>query len=90
MDKRVGRKTQKKALLGMVVGFILLKQFSVDFVTSVCMCVRRILPLTRLSLSLKVWGMREVVYNEMNLHGEVFTVNVSLSSVREEDVSCSP
>ena len=27
-------------------------------------------------LSIKVWGMREVVYNEMNLHGEVFTVNV--------------
>ena len=39
------------------------------------MCVRKVMPLTRL-VSLKVWGMREVVYNEMNLHGEVFTVKV--------------
>ena len=28
------------------------------------------------TLSLKVWGMREVVSNEMNVHGEVFTVKV--------------
>ena len=31
---------------------------------------------THATLTLKVWGMREVVYNEMNLHGEVFTVKV--------------
>ena len=31
---------------------------------------------------LKVWGMREVVYNAMDLHGEVFTVKILLSSVR--------
>ena len=39
------------------------------------MCVRKVLPLYA-TLSLKVWGMREVVSNEINLHGEVFTVNV--------------
>ena len=33
------------------------------------------MPLTRLCLS-KVGGMREVVHNEVNLHGEVFTVKV--------------
>ena len=26
---------------------------------------------------LKVWGMREVVYNAMDLHGKVFTVMIS-------------
>ena len=58
----------------MVVGFIAIKQFSVDFVTSVHMCPRRYA--THATLSLKVWGMREVVYNEMILHGEVVTVKV--------------
>ena len=58
----------------MVVGFIAIKQFSVDFVTSVHVCPRSYA--THATLSLKVWGMREVVYNEMNLHGEVFTVKV--------------
>ena len=58
----------------MVVGFITIKQFSVDFVTSVH--VRPKSYATCATLTLKVWGMREVVYNEMNLHGEVFTVKV--------------
>ena len=58
----------------MVVGFITIKQFFVDFVTSVHVCPRSYA--THATLSLKVWGMREVVYNEMNLHGEVFTVKV--------------
>ena len=61
-------------LLGMVVGFVAIKQFSVDFVTSVLVCPKSYA--THATLSLKVWGMREVVYNEMNLHGEVFTVKV--------------
>ena len=58
----------------MVVGFVAIKQFSVDFVTSVRVCPKSYA--THATLSLKVWGMREVVYNEMNLHGEVFTVKV--------------
>ena len=49
-------------------------QFSVDFVTSVHVCPKSYA--TYATLSLKVWSMREVVYNEMNLHGEVFTVKV--------------
>ena len=56
----------------MVVGFIAIKQFSIDFVTSVHVRPRKYA--THATLSLKVWGMREVVHNEMNLHGEVFTV----------------
>ena len=31
---------------------------------------------------LKVWGMREVVYNAIGLHGEVFTVKIPLLSLR--------
>ena len=58
----------------MVVGFIAIKQFSVYFVTSVHVCPRSYA--TYATLFLKVWGMREVVYNEMNLHGEEFTVKV--------------
>ena len=58
----------------MVVGFITINQFSVDFVTSVHVCPKN--SATLAALSLKVWGMREVVSNEMNLHGEVFTVKV--------------
>ena len=50
----------------MVVGFVAINQFSVDFVTSV----------HDFALSLKVWGMQEVVSNEILLHGEVFTVKV--------------
>ena len=58
----------------MVVGFISIKQFSMVFVTSVHVCPKSYA--TYATLSLKVWSMREVVYNEMNLHGEVFTVKV--------------
>ena len=61
-------------LLGMVVGFVAIEQFSVDFVTSVHVCPKSYA--TYATLSLKVWGMQEVVYNETNLHGEVFTVKV--------------
>ena len=43
-------------------------------VTSVHVCPKSYA--TYATLSLKFWGMREVVYNEMNLHGEVFTVKV--------------
>ena len=32
---------------------------------------------------LKVWGMREVVYNAMDLHGKVFTVRVPFGVVCE-------
>ena len=46
----------------MVVGFVAIKQFSVH------VCPKSYA--TYATLSLNVWGMREVVYNEMNLHGE--------------------
>ena len=49
----------------MVVGFITIKHFSVDFVTSVHVCPKNYA--TYATLSLKVWGMRAVVSNEMNL-----------------------
>ena len=58
----------------MVVGFMTINQFSVDFVTSVHVCQKSYS--TYATLSLKVWSMREVVSNEMNLHGEMFTVKV--------------
>ena len=58
----------------MVLGFITINQFSVDFVTSVHVCPKN--SATHATLSLKVWSMREVVSNEMNLHCEVFTVKV--------------
>ena len=58
----------------MVVGFVAINQFSVDFVTSVHVCPKSYA--THATLSLKVWSMREVVSNEINLHGEVFTVKV--------------
>ena len=86
--KRSRNENAEEDLLGMVVGFIAINQFSVDLVTYVHMGPRRYA--TYATLSLKVWSMREVVSNEMNLHGEVFTEKSSLSSVREEDVSCCP
>ena len=58
----------------MVVGFVAMNQFSRDPVTSLHVCPKS--SATHATLSLKVWGMREVVYNEMDLHGEVFTVKV--------------
>ena len=58
----------------MVVGLIAINQFSVDFVTSVHVYPKSYA--TYLTLSLNVWSMREVVSNEMNLYGEVFTVKV--------------
>ena len=64
----------EESLLGMVVGFFTINQFFVDFVTSVHVCPKN--SATHATLSLKVWGMREVVSNEKNLHGEVFTVKV--------------
>ena len=64
----------EESWLGMVVGFTTIKQFSVDFVTSVHVCPKNCAP--HATLSLKVWCMGEVVHNEMNLHGEVFTVKV--------------
>ena len=47
----------------MVVGLVAINQFSVDFVTSVHVCPKSYT--TYATLSLKVWGMREVVSNEM-------------------------
>ena len=58
----------------MVVGFVAIDQFSVDSVTSVHVCPKSYATIA--TLSLKVWCMREIVSNEMNLHGEVFTVKV--------------
>ena len=54
----------------MVVGFITIKRFSVHCVTSDASYA------TYANFSQMFGGMREVVYNEMNLHGEVFTVKV--------------
>ena len=51
----------------MVVGFVAIKQFSVDSVASVHVCPKSYA--THATLSFKVWGMREVVSNEINLHG---------------------
>ena len=48
----------EKSWLGMVVGFVAINQFSVDFVTSVHVCPKSYA--THATLSLKVWGMREV------------------------------
>ena len=58
----------------MVVVFITINQFSVDFLTSVYVCPKSYVTYT--TLSLKVWCMPEVVYNETNLHDEVFTMKV--------------
>ena len=55
----------------MVVGFVAISQFSMDSVTSVHVCPKS--SATHVTSSLKVWCMREVVYNEMDLHGEVRT-----------------
>ena len=46
----------------------------VDFVASVRVCPKSYA--TYATLSLKVWGMRDVENNEINLHGEAFTVKV--------------
>ena len=70
----VDTKNAEKSWLGMVVGISVIKQFSVYFVTSVHVCPKSYA--TYATLSLKVWGMRQMVYNEMSLHGEVFTVKV--------------
>ena len=58
----------------MVVGFVAINQISVDSVTSVHVYPKS--SATHATLSLSVRGLREVVYNEMDLHGEVFTVKV--------------
>ena len=55
----------------MVVGFVAINQFSMDFVTSVHVCPKSYV--IHATLSPKVWGMREVVYHEMDLYGEVST-----------------
>ena len=49
----------EESLLDMVVGFMTIEQFSVDFVTSVHVCPKSYA--THATLSLKVWGMREMV-----------------------------
>ena len=69
-EKEVNR-VRSSSSSTLMVGFVAINQFSVDFVTSVHVCPKSYA--THATLSLKVWGMREVVYNETNLHGEVFT-----------------
>ena len=55
----------------MVVGFVAINQFSMDTVISVHVCPKSYA--THATLSLKIWGMREVMYNEMDLHSELCT-----------------
>ena len=50
-----GSENAEKSWLGMVVGFVAINQFSVDFVTSVHVCPKSYAP--HATLSLKVWGM---------------------------------
>ena len=61
-----GSENAEKSWLGMVVGFAAIKQFSVDSVASVHVCPKSCA--THATL-FKVSGMREVVSNEINLHG---------------------
>ena len=63
----------------MVVGFVAINQFSMDSVTSVHVCPKG--SATHATLSLKVWGVREVVCNEMDLHVEVRTRRPMLSMI---------
>ena len=57
-----GSENAENSWLGMVIGFVAINQFSLDFVTSVHVCPKSYA--THATLSLKVWGMREVVSNE--------------------------
>ena len=63
----------------MVVGFAAINQFSMDSVTSVHVCPKS--SATHATLSVQVWSMRGVVYNEMDLHGEVCTKRPMLSMI---------
>ena len=74
-----GSANAEKSWLGMVVGFVAINQFSMDSVTSVHVCPKS--SATHATLSLKVWGMRGVVHNEMDLHGEVCTRRPMLSMI---------
>ena len=87
-DHRCWQKSREEnaeeSLLGMVrygSWFITINQFSVDFVTSVHVCPKN--SATHATLSLKVWGMREVVSNEMNVHGfhYAFTGTITFMSM---------
>ena len=74
-----GSENAEKSWLGMVVGFVAINQFSMDSVTSVRVCPKS--SATHATLSLEVWCMREVVYNAMDLHGEVCTERPMLSMI---------
>ena len=74
-----GSENAEKSWLGMVVDFVAINQFSRDSVTCVHVCPKSYT--THATLSLKVWDMREVVYNEMDLHGEVRTQRPMLSMI---------
>ena len=63
----------------MVVGFAAINQFSMDSVTSVHVCPKS--SATHATLSVQVWSMRGVVYNEMDLHGEVCTKRPMLTMI---------
>ena len=68
-----------KSWLCMVVGFVAINPFSMGSVTSVHVCPKS--SAAHATLSLKVWSMRGVVYNEMDLHGEVCTKRPMLSMI---------
>ena len=74
-----GSENAENSWLGMVVGFVAINQFSMDSVTSVHVCPKSYA--THATLSLKIWGMREVMYNEMDLHSEVCTRRPMLSMI---------
>ena len=72
-----GSENAERSWLGMVVGFVAINQISMDSVTSVRVCPKS--SATHATLSLEVWCMREVVYNAMDLHGELCTERPMLS-----------
>ena len=74
-----GSENAEKSWLGMVAGFVAINQFSMDSVTSVHVCPKS--SATHATLSLKGWGMRGVVCNEMDLHREVCTRRPMLSVI---------
>ena len=74
-----GSENAEKSWLGIIVGFVAINQFSMDSVTSLHVCPKSYA--THATLSVKVWGMREVVCNEMDLHGEVCTRRPMLSII---------
>ena len=74
-----GSENAEESWLDMVFGFVAINQFSMDSVTSVHVCPNSFD--TQATLSLKVWCMRGVVYNVLDLHGEVCTRRPMLSMI---------